>query len=182
MAQTDVEVCLSHITTWSGAFSLLSRIQFTFTMMYGNPQQWKKWPLEWNTCNKAVIKHVHHTHMLNTVFLHICSKFQNHYINKFPDELRRDYPLLQELCKAVNKAWCAQCSSVKLGRERYDCWVHRNTANKKHVSSGEFTTCSLHFAYEVNLLLKLKNQPLYTTLLPKILISKLVGCCLKHIS
>jgi len=77
------------------------------------------------------------------------------------DELQRAYPLLWKLCKAVNKAWCALCSSVKLGRERSDCWAHRNTANKKHVSSGEFTTCSLHFAHKVNLLLKLQNQSLY---------------------
>jgi hypothetical protein len=158
MAPKDVEICLSHVTTCSGAFSLLPRIQFTFTVTYGNPQEWKRWSWEWNTCNEAVIKHVHCMYLLHTVFLHSCSKCQNHYVNKFPDQLQRAYLLLGKLCKAVNSA---QCSSVKLGRERPDCWAHRNTANKKHVSSGEFTTCSLHFSHEVNWLLKLQNEPLY---------------------
>jgi hypothetical protein len=165
MAPTDVEACLSHITTCSSAFSLLPCIQFTFIMMYVNPKEWKRWPWELNTCNEAVIKHVHCTYLLNNVFLQLCSKCQNHYVKKFPDELQRAYPLLQKLCKAVNKAWCAPCSSVKLERERSDCWVHRNTANKTHVSSG-----SLHSAHEVNLFLQLKNQPLYTIQLPNILI------------
>ena len=156
-----IEVCMSHVTSCSSAFSLLPRIQFTFTMMYGNLQKLKSWPWKWNTCNEAVIKHVHCMYLLNTVFLHIFLKCQNHYVNKFSDELERAYPLLQKLWKAVNKAWCVQCSSVKLGRERSDCWAHRNTANKKHVSSGDFTPCSLHFAHEVNLLLKLKNKTLY---------------------
>ena len=184
MAPTEVKVCLPMSQCHNLPRCILTNAAYTVHFHY---DVWQSTAVEemtlrmnhlqWSS-HQACALYVHAKYC----FLTYLFKVPKSLYKQFPDELQRAYPLLWKLCKVVNKAWCAQCSSVKMERERSDCWAHRNTANKKHVSSGEFNTCSLHFAHEVNLLLKLKNQSLYTIQLPKILIIKLVRCCAKHIS